>query len=115
MVSVTANLDLLTYEVYKTGNLVEDLYDLHDQPFGIIFVARDTEFYNEAWRNRRTGKTFMQVVLPYEEVLHTDNFDLLAYRRLYEELDKVTWLDKEAMKERVKSMIMRLESADPVA
>ena len=115
MVSVNANLDLSTYEVFKKGRMVEDLIDLCDQPFGITFVARDTEFYNEAWRNKKTGKTYMRVVLPYEEVLHTDNIDLLAYHRLYEELDKVTWMDKETMKKKVKEIISRLENSSSIS
>ena len=109
MVSINANLDLKTWKVLDTGRMNEDLADLCDQEFGVTFVARDTEFYNEAWRDKKTGKTYIRVVLPYEEVLRTDHIDLLAYQRLYEELDKVTWLDREKMKKKLMEIISGLK------
>lgn len=111
MVVVNANLDLKTFEVLDTGRMNDDLANLCDEELGITFFARDSEFYNEAWKNKRTGKSFIRVVLPYEEVLSTNNIDLLAYKHLDQHLDKLKWLDHEAMKKKLGKIIARLERA----
>lgn len=43
MVSVNANLDLKTYEVFQEGRMNEDLADLCAEELGITFFARDFE------------------------------------------------------------------------
>ncbi len=110
MVSVNANLDLKSFEVLKTGRLNEALADLCDADLGITFVARDRMFLNEAWQSE--GKTFMRVVLPYEEVLTTNDIDLLAFKHLYIHLDRLDWLEKEKMKVKLQKKITQLESSD---
>lgn len=112
MVHVNANLDLQTYEVFMKGQLTEDLVNLSDEDLYITFVARDRKFISEAQKNEKD--TFMRVVLPYEEVLSTNNIDLLAYRHLYQHLEKLTWMDHEKMKHKLKKIITRLESSSAV-
>lgn len=114
MVRVNANLDLKTFQIFDAGHMDEDLADLCQDELGITFVARDSEFYNEAWKNKKTGKSFIRVVLPYHEVLSTDNIDLLAYKHLYQHLDKLKWLDSGKMKQKLSNIIAKLESANPV-
>ena len=108
MVSVNANLDLKTIEVIDTGRMNEDLADLCEEELGITFIARDSEFYKEAWYNEEKGKTYIRVVLPYEEVLNTQNIDRLAYQHLYQQLDQLTWMDFEAMKNKLTTIIARI-------
>jgi hypothetical protein len=107
MVTATANLDLLTYKILDAPRLNESLSDLSDEELGIIFVARDREFVNEAWK-ADNDKTYICVVLPYEEVLTTDNIDLLAYRHLYKQLELIEWMDIEPMKKWLETKMAEL-------
>ena len=108
MVHTNANLDLKTNEIIRTDRLYEAFYDLcEEETVRITFVARDTEFLNEAWRE--DGESFLRVVLPYKEVLSTDNVDLLIAERLYEELDKLEWLDVAVMRQRLKSKMAKIK------
>jgi hypothetical protein len=110
MISVTSNVDQSTLRLIDTGFMNKDLSDICDEKLGIIFVARDRFFFNEAWRSK--GKTYMRVVLPYEEVLHSKNVELLAYQHLYELLDQVNWMDKESIKAKLLEKIRRLEEGN---
>jgi hypothetical protein len=100
MVHVNANLELSTYEMLKTGHLIEDLEDLTEDSLYITFIARERPFDNEI--RQENGETFMTVVLPYEEVLETRNFDLLAYTYLDKQLDQLHWMDVENMREKLR-------------
>lgn len=106
MVHVNANLDLQSYDVLKKGQLVEDLADLSDEELYVTFVARDRYFVTEAFK--KEDHTFIRVVLPYDEVLKTDNIDLLAYQHLYQHLDKIHWMDVDSIKQKLEAKILAL-------
>ena len=103
MVQINANMDMKTHGIIRTGRLNDHLYDLFDDPLYITFVARKEFFFKEAWQE--DGDTFLRVVLPYEEVLNTDNIDLLIMQELYEQLDLIRWFGAE----KIKLMKMRLK------
>lgn len=111
MVKVNANLDLKTFKVLDTGRMNEDLWDLCREDLGITFVARDTFFKNEIFLDGE--KTYLRVVLPYHEVLSTSNIDLLAYQHLYDRLDEVDLLEKDAIKTKLKIKIEKLKELTP--
>lgn len=103
MVYVNANLDLNTSKIIQTGRLNESLHDLCQESLYVTFVAREKHFIDEAWSEE--GEIFMRVVLPYEQVLNTNNVDLLAYKELYKHLDKLLWLDVDMLKKKLESKI----------
>jgi hypothetical protein len=72
----------------------------------ITFVARDSEFFNGVRKYK--DKTHLHVVLPYEEVLSTNNIDLLAFKYLYQNLDNLKWMDREKMKVNLKTKMDKL-------
>ncbi|MEM9884355.1 MAG: hypothetical protein AAF849_00565 [Bacteroidota bacterium] len=106
MVIVNANMDLKTNACLDTGKLNDALIDLSESNLGITFVAREEDFPNEAWISN--GKTYMQVVLPYQEVLDADDANLVAFRQLYKQLDIADWLDTESMKLKLQHKIAEL-------
>ncbi|MEL6941985.1 MAG: hypothetical protein AAFO82_04900 [Bacteroidota bacterium] len=107
MVTVNANMDLKTNECLDTGLLNDVLIDLSESNLGITFIAREEEdFPNEAWISN--GKTYMQVVLPYQEVLEAENANLIAYQQLYKQLDMADWLDTENIKTKLQHKISEL-------
>lgn len=106
MVHVNANLDLNTSKIIQTGRLNESLHDLCQESLYVTFVARDKHFIDEVWSEE--GETFMRVVLPYAEVLSAENIDLLVAEELYKQLDKLQWLDVEAMKKRLEVKIANM-------
>ncbi|MEZ5039991.1 MAG: hypothetical protein R2828_08865 [Saprospiraceae bacterium] len=108
MVSINANLDLKTNEVVETGRLNEKFADLclEEETLGITLVARDRPFADKMWKYN--GKIYWQVVLPYDEVLSTENIDLLIAQKLYEQADKLTWLDTESIKQKLELKMMEM-------
>ena len=100
MVTINANLDLKTYEILDTARLNETLADLTDEDLGITFVVREEEFHNEVWQDE--GKSYMRVVLPYDEVLDTVNLNALIFQYLYQELEKLEWLNVQALQHDLK-------------
>lgn len=107
MVYVNANLDQKTNKLLSTGTLTKKLADLCEAPLYVTYVAREKDFTNEAWREENNH--FIRVVLPYEEVLTTNNLDLLAYRYLFRQLHLLDWLDVTEMKRRLTIMMAELE------
>ncbi len=99
MVKINANLDLKTNEVVKTGRLNDLLSDLSEEELGITVVARDGFFINAAWQDG--NKSYLRLVLPYEEVLSSKNVDLFIAKALYFHLDKLQWMDFVKMKKRL--------------
>ena len=107
MVHINANLDLNTNKIVETGRLNDSLHDLCEHSLYVTFVARDIYFIDEVWQE--DGETFMRVVLPYQEVLSTNNIDLLAYQQLYKHLDKLDWLDVESIKKRLEKKMLEVD------
>lgn len=106
MVHINANLDLKTNEVVETGRLNESLSGLCEEKLYITFVARDRPFHDKAWK--KNGAIHMQVVLPYDEVLSTENIDLLIAQKLYEQADKLTWLNVDSIKQKLELKMMEM-------
>lgn len=106
MVVVNANVDVRSGQCIDTGWLNMNLCDLSEERLGITFVIRQQEFINESWMSN--GKTYMQVVLPYDESLEAEDATLIAYQQLYQQLDQVDWLDKELLKNRLAEKMARL-------
>ncbi len=109
MVHVNANLDLKTFEVIDTGRLNETLEDLSDDLLYITFIARDRDFYNKI--KKYGEETHLWVVLPYEEVLSTNNIDLLALKHLFNQIELLGLSQQDSIKAKLLAKIERLQSS----
>ncbi len=109
MVKVNGILDLKTKDILDTARLNRQLYDLSEDHLGVIFVAQNRSFDNQAWRDN--NHSYLRVVLPYHEVLISDNIDLLVYQTLYDQLDQLEWMDVDSMKFFLKMKMEDLEKS----
>ena len=72
------------------------LWNLWEDPLYITFIARKEEFQNRAFR--RKGKSYLRVVVPYDEVLkNEDNLPLLLHY-LAKNVDRLKWLNHSSLK-----------------
>ncbi|MEN0047393.1 MAG: hypothetical protein AAF806_10075 [Bacteroidota bacterium] len=106
MVYINANLDLKSHSLINTTRLNEDLADLSESSLYITLVARDIPFLQEAWK--REERSYIRVVLPYEEILADQDTDRLIYQQLFQQLDLLDWLDTAVLKNRLAEKMARL-------
>ena len=107
MVYINANLDQNTNKILRTGYLTETLGDLCEETLYVTFVARKKNFIDAAWREENDH--FIRVVLPYQEVLQTENINLLASRRLFQQLPLLNWLEVEMIKKRLQAKMAQMQ------
>lgn len=107
MIHVNANLDLQSFEVLNTSELHNLLHELYtDSELRITFVARDIEFEQACWQDE--GETFVRVILPYYELLQSENIPLLVLENLLEPLSKQEYLDTSELQIRLEGLIQEL-------
>ena len=105
MVHFNANVDLKTLPKVNTHDLNQSLGDICDRPLYITLVAREEAFKTEAWQDNQDS--FLRIVLPYKEVLESENTSSLIIRSIMESLEKINWLDIKSIKRKIRSKLSK--------
>ncbi|HMQ49894.1 MAG TPA: hypothetical protein PKA00_20770 [Saprospiraceae bacterium] len=103
MIQVTANLDLSSWPKIDTQHMNDLLRYMWDEPLYVIFYARKEPFKGRAWREKEAS--FLSIILPYEEVLKNDDNLGLMLDHLYQNVDKLKWLDHQALKRKLAALL----------
>jgi len=108
MVYINANLDQASKEVINTELLIEVLGPLlNEQNLYITFIARDEPFEDKTWQEG--DDHFLQLVLPYREILTAPSPNFLAIEYLLNELDQLSLPGLAEFKERLSTARLQVK------
>lgn len=108
MVHFNANLDLKTMHKVNTQDLNTTLSDICENPLYITLVAREEPNQTEAWQD--DADSFFKVVLPYRELLESENSKKIIVKSIIENLEKLNWLDISSIRAKLLDKFTRINS-----
>lgn len=103
MIQLNANLDLSSGLKINVLPVEELISNLTKEELLVTFFARKEEFKPKASRGK--DRHFLRVILPYEEVLNTDDTVPLMLQHLAKNVERLKWLDHVALKEKIESVL----------
>ncbi len=96
-------MDLKTFPKISTQELNDLLRDLIQETLYITFYARKEKFKPRASRGR--GRSYLRVVVPYEEVLKNEDNVPLLLEHLAKNVYRLKWLDHVSLKKEVEDLL----------
>lgn len=103
MVYINANLDLNTFPKLDTQRINDILREISKEDIYVTFFARKENFAPRV--HKKKNKYFLSVILPYEEVLENEDNLLLMLTHLHQNVDKLKWLDHQALKKKLAALL----------
>ena len=105
MIYINSNVDRYSYPKMETYEVEKLITNYVDEPLYITFYARKEEF--KPWVSRKGEKSYLRVILPYEEVLENEDNVPLLLTHLARNVERLKWLDHAALKRRIERLLER--------
>ena len=112
MIHVNTNADLVASSKINTQELNDLLRNLNksEELLYVTFYARNEKFEPKVSKGK--DGSFLSVILPYEEVINSDDSLPLLLTHLAKNVNQLKWLDYDMLKEKIEGVLITQSNSD---